>query len=631
MNARIRVPATRSPRLLAGPAGALTLMLVALITSPTAFGQVVPAGPGNLALQRVVVRSSRGTLEWSVRTASPWEASDVSPDGERRICLTLWAGDRAAARARLCLDGGTGRLALRAQELTPDGSAITEPTLDASVTRAGDRDARAAIRLRAVGLDESVIYWQASSSWGPCASGCEARVPAVGKRTLDLRPAPRALPTLLAPRSHADSRDAGESPLDIREFTFAQQDIHLVLMVRTQGRWTVRDLDRGSSLCVLIGRTTPARLCVVDRSGAAALSLQPGPEASARPVAATVSLRGGRTLRATVLPSALGLARGSLWWTARTHWVDDGSCAAGCDDRVPDSGAFRTSVSALGTPRCFGAAARSSRRLCRNASLRSAAYPRPADAAIWPTSPCTPLERLGAVFDPCAFGVPEAQSRATIALVGDSHAAHWRAALEVVAQAKGWRGISITRPGCPFSTQIPASPALGPASCTAQHAATIAWLQANHAIHTVFVSDWAEPPSGPQGGIGGYGGSASAYGAMLDRLPASVQHVYVLRDVPGTTLRATLCVERLLRRRRPIGTACASSRSAVVTADPGAVAAAARGPRARVLDLTRFFCSASRCFPVVGGVYVHKDDNHMNAVFASTLGPFVLRALGAPA
>jgi hypothetical protein len=117
---------------------------------------------------------------------------------------------------------------------------------------------------------------------------------------------------------------------------------------------------------------------------------------------------------------------------------------------------------------------------------------------------------------------------------------------------------------------------------------------------------------------------------MLDRLPASVRHVYVLRDVPATTLRASVCVEGLLRRRRPIGTACASPRSAVVTPDPGAAAAAARAPRARVLDLTRFFCSASRCFPVIGGVYVHKDDNHMNAVFATTLGPYLLRALDAP-
>ena len=629
MNARVPVLVTWSSRWPC-PAAVVVFVLIALISSPSAFGQVAPTGPGDLTLRRVGVRSHDGMLHWSVQTAGSWEGRELSPDGEDRICLTLWAGDRANARAQLCLDGGSGRLTVHVRELAPDGSATTLRTLDASVTRGGDRDARVSIPLRAVGLDEPVLYWQAGSRWGRCGSGCEARVPAVGKRTLDLRPPPRTLPALLTPRSHADSRDAGESPLDMREVTFGQQDLRLVLIVRTQGRWTARDLDRGGSLCVLIGRTSRARLCLVARSGVAALSFQAGPAASPRPVAATISVLGGRTLRATVPASALGLARGSLWWTAQTRWVDAVACAAGCVDRVPDSGVFRTSISALGTPRCFGAAARASRRRCPNPSLRLAAYPRPADAAIWPTSPCTPLARSDAAFNPCAFGVADEQSRAAIALVGDSHAAHWRAALEVVAQARRWRGISITRPGCPFSTQIPASPALGPASCVAQHTATIAWLQTNPGIHTIFVSDWAEPPSGPQGGIGGYGGNASAYGAMLDRLPASVRHVYVLRDVPATTLRASVCVEGLLRRRRPIGTACASPRSAVVTPDPGAAAAAARAPRARVLDLTRFFCSASRCFPVVGGVYVHKDDNHMNAVFATTLGPYLLRALDAP-
>ena len=628
MHAPDPVIAARSRHWTTGLAAAVTLML-ALSTGPPAFGQGAPPTARDLALQHVTVRSTEGTLEWSVQTASPWEDGELSADGERRICLTLWAGDRLAARVRLCLEAESGRLAVRARALAPDGSAGSPRTLDASVTRTGESAARADIPLREIGRDDSVLYWQAGSQWGPCGPACESRVPAIGKRTLDRRPSPLTLPALLTPRSHADSRDAGTSPLDIRDVTFGQQGVRLVLIVRTQRRFTARDLDREASLCVLMGRTSPARLCVVAHSGAAALSFQPGPTGRARPVAATISALGRRTLRATVSVSELELARGPLWWTAQTRWRDAAACAAGCEDRVPDSGAFWTSIAALGTPRCFGAAARASRRPCRNPSLRLAAYPRPANAAIWPTSPCTPLAPPGAAFNPCAFGVADDDSRATIALVGDSHAAHWRAALEVVAQARRWHGVSITRPGCPFSAQIPASPALGPAACVAQHNATIAWLEANPGIHTVFVSDWAEPASGPQGGIGGYGGNAAAYGAMLDRLPASVRHVYVLRDVPATTVRATACVEGLLHRHRPIGTACASRRSAVVIRDPGVAAAAARGPRVKVLNLTRFFCGPSRCYPVVGGVYVHKDDNHMNAVFASTLGPFLLRVIGA--
>ena len=73
---------------------------------------------------------------------------------------------------------------------------------------------------------------------------------------------------------------------------------------------------------------------------------------------------------------------------------------------------------------------------------------------------------------------------------------------------------------------------------------------------------------------------------------------------------------------RKVGNRCASPRAAVLTPDPGA---AVVRPRVRTIDLTRLFCRRTRCFPVIGGVYVHKDDNHMNAVFAATLGPYVLR------
>ena len=47
----------------------------------------------------------------------------------------------------------------------------------------------------------------------------------------------------------------------------------------------------------------------------------------------------------------------------------------------------------------------------------------------------------------------------------------------------------------------------------------------------------------------------------------------------------------------------------------------------RVLDFTKQFCGPTRCYPVIGGAYVYKDDNHMNAAFAATLGRYVLAAL----
>jgi hypothetical protein len=63
---------------------------------------------------------------------------------------------------------------------------------------------------------------------------------------------------------------------------------------------------------------------------------------------------------------------------------------------------------------------------------------------------------------------------------------------------------------------------------------------------------------------------------------------------------------------------------------PDAEVAAARRLRARgarVVDLTRYFCNRRRCLPVVGGVLVHKDVDHLTQLFAATLGPFLLHRI----
>jgi hypothetical protein len=87
------------------------------------------------------------------------------------------------------------------------------------------------------------------------------------------------------------------------------------------------------------------------------------------------------------------------------------------------------------------------------------------------------------------------------------------------------------------------------------------------------------------------------------------------------------CVLRTLRRGGGLARACSVARAGAFPADEAAQAARGGPPRVRLLDFSRFFCSAARCFPVVGGAYVYRDDNHMNPVFNATLGPYLLRAL----
>ena len=60
--------------------------------------------------------------------------------------------------------------------------------------------------------------------------------------------------------------------------------------------------------------------------------------------------------------------------------------------------------------------------------------------------------RSSSVPSVCGFGARAGAM--TVALVGDSHAGHWRAALDHVAQAKGWRGLSITHSSCPLQKAL---------------------------------------------------------------------------------------------------------------------------------------------------------------------------------
>lgn len=287
-----------------------------------------------------------------------------------------------------------------------------------------------------------------------------------------------------------------------------------------------------------------------------------------------------------------------------------------------------TPTVAAAQPRCFAAAARDPWHPCRNPALRSTARPAPRRAALLPDSWCRPLHAAAAAaLDGCAFGARHRPRSGTVLLAGDSHARHWRATLDVVARHRGWRGISMVRPGCPFSVQVPASAGPDADECHARNDGVVAWLARHPEVRTVFLAAWAEPSWGLQGGIAQYGGGPAQFGAMLDRLPASVRHVYVLRDSPVARVGTAACVERALRRHRSLRRACAIPRSDALMDDPQADAAAARAPRMRVVDLTRFFCGRRRCFPVVGGAYVYKDFNHLNRVFAASLGPYVLRAL----
>jgi hypothetical protein len=284
-------------------------------------------------------------------------------------------------------------------------------------------------------------------------------------------------------------------------------------------------------------------------------------------------------------------------------------------------------ASAGRAPRCFGAASRDPEHVCNNPKLEYLVVPTPSDAQIEPSAPCTPIKKTSETKI-CAFGVRSAKARATIALVGDSHAAHWRGAVDVVARAKRWRGLSFYRSQCQLTLAITSLPEPSRARCTRWNQRVLRWFRTHPRVSTVFVSENAYAGVTIPSGQDPFAAKVAGYTNAWNALPASVKHIIVIRDVPINAITTDACITRAIAQRQRAGVVCALPRSAAVVPDPAAVAATQlRSPRVQIVDLTPFMCDTQLCYPVVGGALVHKDGNHLTRGFATTLGPYLLRDL----
>lgn len=275
-------------------------------------------------------------------------------------------------------------------------------------------------------------------------------------------------------------------------------------------------------------------------------------------------------------------------------------------------------------PRCFGAASRDRVHPCENPRLRRRVTPTPDGALITPDpTPCTPVDAPGTA---CAFGTPPDQATAVVALVGDSHADHWRAGLDAPARALGWSVIEVTHSSCPYTEAVPVAPKPVAQGCVDWNAAVRRWLGDHPEIGAVITSNHPGPVEKAPGQSTMSAWVQGIHAAWNDT-PASVEHILVIRDIPFIKSHTLPCVKRAIRHHRRAGSACALERSQALHHDPYEVAAERLGSgRAQVVDLTHFFCGARRCYPVVGGALVFKDFfDHLTSAYAATLGPYLLR------
>jgi peptidoglycan/LPS O-acetylase OafA/YrhL len=271
-----------------------------------------------------------------------------------------------------------------------------------------------------------------------------------------------------------------------------------------------------------------------------------------------------------------------------------------------------------GSP-CFGAAAMVNRAKCPDAlTARPLVAVTKADAPWAPQPGCHGIAGSDPAYWTCYWG--KGKPTRVVALVGDSHAEHWRGALQRIAKARNWKLIEIFSSGCPAtdarSVIFEGHPRDGEA-CRTWTAKATAELRAggpDDIITTAYAQKnvYAPAGSGPDG---------------FDRLWKQwlgFSRVTVLRDIPTTANTSDpQCLA--INVGKPL--VCANLRSKVLIDDDIMVAARAMRLEVNLVDLSNYFCDQRLCYAVIGGASVYFDYDHMTMQYSASLASALLRQL----
>jgi hypothetical protein len=204
----------------------------------------------------------------------------------------------------------------------------------------------------------------------------------------------------------------------------------------------------------------------------------------------------------------------------------------------------------------------------------------------------------------------------TVALVGDSHAAHWFPALERLAKERGWRLVPFTKYSCPFvdlriwSTWYKREYT----ECETWRWNVVKALQKLQP-ELVIVTGHRWFPTIVAGD-----GDATRQGEAMARLVRQVPgRIVMLADTPISRYDVPACLSRNLDDVRR----CATDRAWAFGSRPMArERVAARLTGATLVTMSDVICPGKgKCPAVLDGMIVYRDDHHLTATFAASLAP----------
>lgn len=232
-----------------------------------------------------------------------------------------------------------------------------------------------------------------------------------------------------------------------------------------------------------------------------------------------------------------------------------------------------------------------------------------------------------ATSKPCVFGDTK-NPKLTVALVGDSIAGNWWAALDEIADQEHWKLVTDLHSVCPWS----ATPMIDPSTGRA-YTACDSWGQAamNDLLTKIHpqivitsslptVTSQAHPSGGPASNADIGAGEATYW----KELKAHGISVVAITETPMLPVNMADCVSK----NGPASAKCdIPVATAIVRDPPTSYAARDMSGTVPVIDMNDLICTSAYCPGVVGNVLVYFDDHHFTESYSDTLAPYLKQRL----
>jgi peptidoglycan/LPS O-acetylase OafA/YrhL len=270
---------------------------------------------------------------------------------------------------------------------------------------------------------------------------------------------------------------------------------------------------------------------------------------------------------------------------------------------------------------CFGAAAMDERNRCARPYARPRGLDEAFAAADGPGEPC--LQNFDAASPAlCILGRKAAPVK-TVAIIGNSHAWRLIPALTLYGQQHGWQIVVATRINCLGLTTEAVGEHGASSNCLSWTASVRRQLLALPRLDAVIFPSYRYAADFTSGRDASPSQLADVQRQVLAGWWAFTSHgtrVIVTSDVPGMRpAQDPQCIAESGASYDP----CAVSRASVVRSNPTMLLAQRNPQLASYLSLTPFFCDATKCHALIGGVVVYFDSHHLTTTFSRSLAGYL--------